>query len=342
MGGRCVEINHVYVEASQFVFHASARMKSSCMWAILSSNYDSVGCGSLNMRGDVTHIRYPHNSGSSPDFSTSSRVSIVPFALTCVINTRQMSKVRPYVTIDNELYFAYEDSSINVCTKLYGTGGVISNERYAIRWLDATLSFATTVTIYQFDRRLAPQTQSLLDSYRPRVALVPWNMRTFDNETRHKQTENAHSDIEISYRFALDHCSKQSMETHGWILVIDLDEMIQLRSKTTLFDIMSRASSLSFAQLDLFDPHTPCPYSWKVAHNASLDVEQRHKLNERSDFFRNGLGWKGMIAPRHRTFYLGAHIRGGVLVSPTVAYVTHKPTIFGCDQMCCCRSSRCE
>ena len=67
-----------------------------------------------------------------------------------------------------------------------------------------------------------------------------------------------------------------------------------------------------------------------------------YKKMTKNSFWQSVLAWKGLLTPRFLTHWVGAHVRDSTLLSPNIAYLTHKSFDRTCDSECCCDNSPCS
>ena len=333
---RCVTIKSVTVEAMRFIFFGWVLRDLPCGKSIAA--HKNISCGSQNQYGKIHKIKFAHESGSNPNFVTDPHIRSIPFVIECGFDTLGLQTIRPFLQVREQKNFYVDPCTINMCTKLYGSGGAFSNDKYVRKWMKHMKSTVDMITIYILDSMVPSYTISLLKNY-SNVNLVLWNSSFTTNEYR-MQSESAASEIEGIYRSAIDHCAIKSVSRFGWVLVMDLDETLHIRNKKRLCKLQHANHMISFPTLQWMSNNTLCPHMSNMAMKASSDRDTRLRIEERSQYFRNAWRWKGMLTPRMKAYYFAAHIKG-VLTPPDVAFLTHRNYEASCQDQCCCHNSPC-
>ena len=334
----CVTIKSVTVEAMRFLFYGWVLRDIPCGKSIVK--HENVSCGNQDQYGTINMITLAHYSGSNPDFATDPDIRSVPFVIECKFNTLHLKTIRPFLQVQKYKNFYVDPCTINMCTKLYGSGGAFSDLEYIRIWMKRIEAAVDMVTIYLLDNKVPMHTLSLLQKY-SNVNLVVWNSSFTKNEY-HVQSESADSEIEGTYRSAIDHCAMQSVSKFGWVLIMDLDEVLYVPNKKRLCEIQRKSNMISFPTLQWMSNAILCPYMYDVAKNASNSISIRHQIQHKSAYFDNAFGWKGMMTPMMKSFYFSAHISSGALTPPDVAFLTHRNHRASCQDECCCRNSPCD
>lgn len=333
----CLTIKSTTVEALRVLFYGWVLRDTTCGKAIIDHN---VSCGSQGMYGTLNRISFAHDSGSNPNFITDPHIRSVPFVIDCKLDISKLKTVHPFLQVHKHKKFHIDPCTINMCTKLYGTGGTFSDIDYIRTWMKHMGTIIDMVTIYVLDSKVPLRTLSFLQSY-PNVNLIEWNSSFTEHEYK-VQTETAASEIEGIYRSAIDHCAMQSVSKFGWVLITDLDEVLYVPKKKRLCQLQQQQSMITFPILQRMSNTTICPYMYDVAKNASNNIMEQYRIRQKSKYFHDVLSWKGMMKPKMKSFYFAAHISNGLLTSPDVAFLTHRNHRSSCQDQCCCHNSSCD
>jgi hypothetical protein len=335
----CLRIQNADVSPFGVLFHVLVVRNTTCDHVFRKSPVE-IGCGSVEDVGSVGEIRFAEMSGSTPVFADVPHINVLPASVSCKVNLRVQRTVDPFIRIGDVKYTYIDPTSIRLCTKLYVDKADPRDDSWVIYKTHRWLQNVHDVALYALDDNFRTATLNRLRSH-PRVRLFNWSHWRVPRSHYERQHDSAVSDIEAMYRNVVSHCVWSSVGAIAWVFVADLDERLHVVKPSQWTGVLRRSHKVSLSNIHYMENGSPCPYIYHTAVRAATNRSIYRELSSNS-LWQSVLAWKGLLTPRFVTYAVAAHVRGGALVSPEVAYLTHNSFSCTCHSECCCTDSPCK